>query len=152
MGPSELLLAAELITVGCPVDGLRHLLDDQAHAEALAAYAEGRVSEPRFEALCGRVLVPDSLMADQRPVCPACAREATPRLRAAHERVARNLMPGQRVAHPIREMWARAASAGGAALVRLRDGAPAERRGASTHRSTYSCRVLVPGARLDREV
>jgi hypothetical protein len=72
-----LLAYAELVSVGCPVDGRQHLVRDRAYASVIGGSEE---DSSTFLALCGRRVVAESLAAEPRPLCPECHAEAGPYL------------------------------------------------------------------------
>ncbi|WP_156819593.1 hypothetical protein [Pseudonocardia sp. HH130630-07] len=143
---AHVLSEAELISVGCPIDGRRHLIDDQMHAEGLAASAEHRIDAPRFQAVCGKVVLPDSLVADPRPDCLACARCAASRLREARERVVTRRVPTQSCPLPVVDSLIRVVSMSGAVLARFHGGRDHEATRCPSHRN-YE---LAPGRHARR--
>lgn len=85
IGDARMLMTAELVSVGCRVDGRQHLIDENLYAAELLASAAGSVGQPWLTALCGRRLLLDSLLADPRPLCPGCVQLGRPRLLAIQQ-------------------------------------------------------------------
>ncbi|MDN5913917.1 MAG: hypothetical protein L0I76_02160 [Pseudonocardia sp.] len=61
-------MGLDLIGLDCSADGRRHYVDDQHHAEVLAADGDRR-----FRAICGRLILVASLGVAPGPMCPGCS-------------------------------------------------------------------------------